>query len=110
MGFSEDRTMEALSQVVSFDRVGMAVTGGWSSKNGLDNKQARPLGLGLSCGAGDENRTRALSLGITGALPTSVLVSVVCVPELPIETVSLVTLADRAVPLCVVRMWCGLRD
>jgi hypothetical protein len=29
-------------------------------------KKARALGLGLSAGAGDENRTRAPSLGITG--------------------------------------------
>ncbi len=30
-------------------------------------KKPRAAGLGLSCGAGDENRTRALSLGISGA-------------------------------------------
>jgi hypothetical protein len=66
--------------------------------------------LRLNNGADDGNRTRALSLGITGALSASVLVSAICGPKVPTGAVPLVAVADRSVPLRVVRKWCGQRD
>jgi hypothetical protein len=69
----------------------------------------RATGLGLSCGAGDENRTRALSLGITGALVVSSLVGAGWVFGAGGSAMPHLTVADRKMPLCVVRKWCGGR-
>jgi hypothetical protein len=63
--------------------------------------------LGLFSGADDGNRTRALSLGITGAFSASTQVSGAYSPEVPSGAARLVTVADRAVPLRMVRKWCG---
>lgn len=74
---------------------------------GQDNKEPPGRRLGVSYGAGDENRTRALSLGSCGHLrPIGALTwASDCPVALPGSTAF--PMIPRCSPLDLVRLWCG---
>ena len=71
-------------------------------------KKPPAAGLGLFHGAGDENRTRALSLGILRSPPALSALACADTAQCPLRIAAAFTAADRGCPPQMVRRWCDV--